>query len=230
LTCPRQLVIRFALNRLLEKIMRGACSWLCILVLVPCVEGQSSASFTPSAGLDQGVEQPFSAPLLPPQGTVALDEVPANGLQHLIDAKVLLGFPTGVRLQAALDRETARAWVAEAFAGYALFNQVYGVGGRLLLAPASSRGGDVLLIGPGMNCYYSVGDHSGGERWFSSARDGYFVIPDVEIAWLHDFANHFGWELGLDVGLGVGVWQAFGLESGRVSPVPILSAFGGFRF
>jgi hypothetical protein len=194
------------------------------------VEGQSSASFTQSSGLDQDAEQSFSASLLPPQGTVALDEVPASGLQHLIDAKLLLGFPTGVRLQAALDRETTRAWVAEAFAGYALFNQVYGAGGRLLLAPASSRGGDVLLIGPGMNFYYYVGDHSGGEHWFTSDRNGYFVIPDVEVTWLHDFANHCGWELGLDVGLGVGVWQASGLESGRVSPVPILSAFTGFRF
>ena len=209
--------------------MRSVFGWLCVLILAPGVKGQSPALSAFPTGLSETTEQPLSVPSLSAEEMAA----PAigQGLQHFIDAKLLIGFPTGVRLQAALDRQPNRTWVAEVFAGAAVANPVYGAGGRVFFTPARGRGGDVLHIGPGLNFYYCVGDHSGGEGFFlASSRNGYFLIPDVEIAWLHDFADHFGWEIGLDVGLGVGVWQAYGMESGRTTPIPMLSAFTGLRF
>ena len=207
--------------------MRGACACLCLLALASNLEGQSPAQPVPPPDQSGGTEPSFPC-LLPVDMTA-----PAigQGLQHFIDAKLLIGFPTGVRLQAALDREPTRTWAAEVFAGTALFNPVVGAGGRVFFAPATGRGGDALIIGPGLNFYYCAGDHSSGEGfWLANRRDGYFLIPDVEISWLHDFASHFGWEIGLNLGLGVGAWQAYGDQSGRIGPIPMLSAFSGFRF
>jgi hypothetical protein len=212
--------------------MRNAwgCLCLCALILTPCAKAEPPALLASPDAPQVGCEQPPSTFLIPADSAVAPAAAPGMGLQHVVDAKFLFGFPTGLRLQMALDRQETRAWMAEVFAGFELFNPTYGCGGRLLLTPATGKACDALVIGPGLNFFYFVGDHSSGEHWFTSSHDGYFVVPDVEVAWVHDFANHFGFELGLDLGLGVAFWQGDQFQSARVSVLPLLSAYTGFNF
>lgn len=211
--------------------MRGAYCGLCVLLLVSSLEAQPATLMAFPEAPNAAIEQPPTTLLaMPSQPGEHSADTPGAGLQHVIDAKLLLGLPTGVRFQAALDRQDCRAWLVEAFAGYELFNPAFGFGGRLLFIPATGSHGDALKIGPGLNFYYFVGDHSSGEHWFTSGQDGYFVVPNIEVAWLHDFHDHFGWELGLDLGVGLAVWQGNGVDKSRVGVVPEVSVFTGLTF
>jgi hypothetical protein len=211
--------------------MRGTCGGLFVLLLATSLSADPPALLTPpDAPSGVSSQPPTTALIVPNETTVSPAEASGTGLQHVVDARFLLGFPTGVLLQVALDRQPTRAWVAEAFAGFELFNPAFGLGGRALFAPATGKRGDALVIGPGLDFLFFLGDHSSGEHWFTSGRDGYFVIPDVEVAWLHDFDAHFGWELGLDLGLGVAFWGNGNTDGSRVTVMPLLSVFTGFSF
>jgi hypothetical protein len=214
--------------------MRGA--WGCLAVLLLAF---SAARAEPPAVLvspdapHAAAEPPVTAAIGIPNAMDASPAgVPAHGLQHFVDAKLLLGLPTGLLLQFAVDRQEQKTWLAEAFAGIEAFNAAFGLGGRVLYTPATGKSGDSLVLGPGLEFIYFQGDHSTDRFWFTSDRDGYFFIPNVEVAWLHDFADHFGWELGLDLGVGVAFWSNDSMDSNRksVTVVPLLSVFTGFNF
>lgn len=203
--------------------MRGTCGCLCVLFLPWATASAEPPALLPSDSPHATVEQLPVTPITLPE-----EKETATGQQHAIDAQFLLGFPTGLRLQAAVDRQERRTWVAEVFAGWELFNPLLGVGGRVLFTPAAGRHSDFLVVGPGVDFFVDLRDRSG--FWFSGTRTGYFLVPDVEVAWLHDFDAHFGWELGLDLGLGVAVWEGDRYNSPRVSVLPLLSVFTGFNF
>lgn len=203
--------------------------WVVLLAGAPALAQPPGLPAPPEAPPAAAVAAPVVGPLgLPGEAADPPAAAPGRGLQHFADAKVLLGAPTGVLVQVALDRQAGRTWLAEAFAGYELFNPAFGLGGRVRFAPAAAASGDALVVGPGLDGLFFLGDHSRGEHWFTGGRDGYLLLPNVEVAWLHDWAGHFGWQLGLDVGVGAGFWAGGGGSS--VTVVPLLSAFTGFSF
>jgi hypothetical protein len=211
--------------------MRGAVGWLCVLLLAGSAAQAEPPALPEPPDSSRTAEQPLVPSLLVPnESAVPSVAAPCTGLQHWVDAKLLLGLPTGVLLQVALVRQENKTWLAEAFAGFELFNPAFGLGGRILFTPATGKSGDALVVGPGLDFIFFQGDSSRARFWFTSDRDGYFFLPTVEVAWLHDFADHFGWELGLDLGLGVAFWASDGSDRKSVTVLPLLSVFTGFNF
>ena len=82
--------------------------------------------------------------------------------------------------------------------------------------------------------------HTPGGWGWGYARDSYtntlyFVAGDVDISWLHDFGPHFGFELGVKLGLAgrvsgdIGKYYPRSLMFGK-DVYPIFAIYSGFRF
>jgi hypothetical protein len=157
------------------------------------------------------------------------------GPNHFVSAQVLLGFETGVRLQYTFHRECNREWVGELFLGAAGTRYgasgALGIGGRVHCALASGSWGDHLIVSPGLNLVF-LGEESSDQHPWNQPEDAVtFLAPSVDIAWLHDFLPHFGLELGVHLGLGIGL---DGTDSDGDSAAgeftPLFSVFAGVRF
>ena len=87
-------------------------------------------------------------------------------------------------------------------------------------------------IKPGANLVVATG---GGFLNTPSHHAGVtFLVTDVDISWLHDFGSHFGFELGVKLGLAGSVVGNLGryprgVMFGR-DLYPILALYSGFRF
>ena len=108
-----------------------------------------------------------------------------------------------------------------------------GMGGgvRIQFKIASDHVHNALLISPGVDLIVAPG--SPGESWvhLGPYSNILFVASDAEISWLHQFASHFGFELGVyggaDVSLG-GLGSNNQETRGTVSPR--VGLFTGVRF
>ncbi len=106
-----------------------------------------------------------------------------------------------------------------------------GGGGRVQFTTWTDNCDDAILISPGLglHCFPRT-----GAGFFSGrATTRVYAAADVDISWLHDFSPHFGYELGLKLGLGVrlsGDWDDPPGTMFTESAFPIVSVFSGFRF
>jgi hypothetical protein len=138
------------------------------------------------------------------------------------DVKVLLGLPTGVRLQVPFDSGPDHAFVIEgafgAFPGEFRSATFFGLGPRANLTIPRFFGRDALILNPGISLNYFTGRES-----------TLALQADVEIGWLHSLNNRVAWEIGVDVGLGIGVASFDDVDrAGHVYPV--INFFTGLRF
>jgi len=157
------------------------------------------------------------------------------GPNHFVSGQVLLGFETGIRMQFTFHRECNREWVGELFLGAAGTRYgasgALGIGGRVHCALAAGAWGDYLLVSPGLNLVF-LGEESDDHHPWNQPEDAVtFLAPSVDITWLHDFLPHFGIELGVHVGLGIGL---DGTDSDGDSAAgeftPLFNVFAGVRF
>jgi hypothetical protein len=138
--------------------------------------------------------------------------------------EVLLGQETGVRGQFAVYRDVREAVLIEAFYGM-LFHDLgssdaLGAGARYLLRSDWPGCGDSVAIAPGADVFFQL-NHNGL----------ILLTPSLEVAWLHTLGRSLEWEVGLDVGLGIGVaGHTREGHSGAGEVTPLVSVYTGLRF
>jgi hypothetical protein len=180
----------------------------------------------------------------------------AGQQQHWVAVNLLVLQPTVGRVQLKVwDRPQNSLWL-EAFGGSSLFEVMYGFGARVQHTAAGGRNGDALFLSPGFGVHIlptytaSYGRYeqwSGGWNLFGSGGGGRsygyretrqnslaFLAADVDVSWVHDFHDHFAFELGCKLGLAFKIKGDIGedrpsLMSGD-SVYPILAIYSGFRF
>jgi hypothetical protein len=142
----------------------------------------------------------------------ATPESPSSGW----GSGLLLGLPSGFRLQKALSPDQAHTAVLEGFVGLYYILPSVGGGVRYRFTPLQGRA-DTFYLSPGVDGYAIFNPFPFGTR------DVGVVSADVDIAWQHHFGRHNDGEFGVKLGAG--------LSLGRVSlVVPIVGLFGGFRY
>jgi hypothetical protein len=136
---------------------------------------------------------------------------------------LLIGLPTGLRLQRTFADDGRHAWVGEAFVGLELIFPMAGVGLRRRFTPICGEN-NCLRFSPGIDVYGIHWNFDGGQLFGHSEGSAALLGADVDVTWEHSWTRGFGSELGVKVGVGevLGRNGSFG--------VPIICLFGGFRF
>lgn len=143
----------------------------------------------------------------------------------LWSADVLVGLPTGVRLQRVLSEEADRAWLVEGFFGLEVIFPMVGGGIRRRLVSWSGEC-DSLCFSPGVDAYYLHNSFRHGGGLFGGGPDGFgFVTVDTDMHWKHAWTQRFEGDVGLKVGLGL----VLGNED-RWAIFPVLSVYLGCHF
>ena len=134
-----------------------------------------------------------------------------------IGAQLLLGFPTGLRLQVPLLRSDGWALVAEGEAGVEVTWPYVAVGSRALFPVSGDSHTNAVLVGPGIDLVYA---------WERNGHDTVTAIsPTVTISRLHDINPNLGLEWGADLGVFV-----INDDGSDWFVIPRASVFAGFRF
>ncbi len=110
----------------------------------------------------------------------------------------MLGQELGVRGQVAPYADNFGAFVVEGFYG-GLFtdigsSQALGAGARWLLWGNGLGTGDALVFGPGVDVFFGL-----------NHRALILLTPSVDLGWMLQLGPCLEWEVGLEVGLGIGV-------------------------
>jgi hypothetical protein len=147
----------------------------------------------------------------------AAQECPATGW----GASLLLGLPSGLRLQKALSPDPNQTALLEGFAGLFLIFPSAGGGVRYRFTPLAGKT-DTLYLSPGVDGYVIANPFAFGSRdnWFRGLG---LVSVDVDMAWQHSFGRHTDGEFGVKLGAAASVGRLSGV-------VPIVGVFGGFRY
>jgi hypothetical protein len=192
----------------------------CVVFLLGLLPGTSPAQAEPPAGPMRDVA-PWAQQTVT-DGNVPVENGPAQALgvgqQHFVAGQVLAGLETGVRAQVAVWHEGNHSYLLEV-CRVGLFGNRFaegyaGGGGRVDFTVLGSDVGSVIVAGPGINL------------WTMSPGKGLALVPSVDVALLHDFVSHFGWEIGANLGCAY-VWGAPG-ERDRL--LPVVSFYVGLRF
>ena len=185
---------------------------------------------------------------LPERTVLAVECPPENsGQQHWVSLNLGIFQPfTGRVAVKVWPRENNSVWL-EAYGGSVLFDAMFGFGARVQHTAVRFRGGDQLMISPGVGLHVvpnwrattrtRVDDPYFGHYYtYDYSRNAlYYLAGDVDISWLHDFSPHFGYEIGLKLGIAgrlagtVGRDYPRGVMWGK-DFYPIVSVYSGFRF
>lgn len=111
---------------------------------------------------------------------------------------LMLGQELGIRGQVPIYADNLGAFVAEGFYGE-LFtdvgsSQALGAGGRWLLWCNGLCTGDSLVFGPGVDVFFGL-----------NHRALVLLTPSIDLGWMLRLGPSLGWEIGVDVGLGIGL-------------------------
>ncbi|HTL13302.1 MAG TPA: hypothetical protein VL588_12490 [Bdellovibrionota bacterium] len=177
----------------------------------------------------------------------AMDEAVRHGVLHttvggdtMVGVDLIVGIPSGIRVSlfprifgvqnvpVSLDLYYGGTATAAGFA------EVVGAGLRIHLELAADKiGKNALMLAPGFSVMVGWDDTPTDPGWFDFGPDStiVYVTAGTDVAWRHQFAKHFGMELGLNVS---GAIMASGLDSSGVDsagrPFVQLSAYIGFHF
>jgi len=168
------------------------------------------------------------------------------GQQHWVSVNLGVFQPFTGRVGVKVwSRPNNSVWL-EAYGGSVLFDAMYGFGARLQHTAIDFGHGDHLMVSPGIGLhiipswrvyerYRGYDPYYGYVYSHYGSNSLYYLAGDVDISWLHDFSPHFGYELGIKLGIA-------GRLSGRVGDdypkavmwgrnlYPIVSVYSGFRF
>lgn len=148
---------------------------------------------------------------------------PAPELGLLWRVDLLIGLPTGIRAQHTFAGDDRRAWLAEGFVGLEAIFPSVGGGIRRRYAPCCGKN-NALIVSPGLDAYLLINPLSNFDGSFGGgAAIGGLFTADVDLIWQHGFSERWGGELGLKLGVGLGVADSAGI-------LPVASVFAGCRF
>ena len=233
----------------------------CLLALASIASAQQTFPDPPSLDLPVVKPATASAPpaVFPPPKiepphpdgpplTVAetiLNPGTAVGQQHTLGLQLQFGWPTGVRAQYAVYHGGDYSILVEAFGGgrdsFWGDESVVGVGGRMLFTVASDGAKNALVVGPGIGVsYWETNDRpfllydpvSNLTYIHRGQTDRYFLNLDANIGWLHELSPCLGWEVGVNIGVRVGLsgHEANGNDiSGKVSGGTV-GVYTGLRY
>jgi hypothetical protein len=173
-------------------------------------------------------ERPAPPEALPPPP-------PENGQQHWVSLNLSVFQPFVGRIGVKVwPRPNNSVWL-EAYLGSVLFDIMYGFGVRMQHTAYTFGSGGRLMVSPGVGVHliprWSTHGYFGGSNHGGIA----YLAGDVDLSWLHDFTPHFGFELGVKLGLagrlagGERYSYPRGVMFGR-DLYPILALYSGFRF
>lgn len=184
-----------------------------------------------------------------PERTIPADELPppTNGQQHWVSANLGVFQPFAVRVGVkVLPRANNSVWV-EGYWGSALFSIMYGAGVRIQHTAKTFRNGDRLMVSPGFGVHvipdwrrtdetYQYDPYYGGGYYTTGYKRNalWYAFGDVDVSWLHDFGPHFGFELGVKLGLAGRVAGKVGRDYPSFVMFgkdfyPLFSVYAGFR-
>jgi hypothetical protein len=155
-----------------------------------------------------------------PEALRAASASHAPGESNWVSVDLDVGLFSGIRADLLPYSDEHLSVALEGFYGGALLSPAYGGGVRVQFRVVAGQS-NALLISPGLDVYLSPPDSS----FLGHSGNLVYVLANADLEWLHEFANHFGFELGARLGGGI---QAGG-ESG-VRPVPDVDLFTGLRF
>jgi hypothetical protein len=161
------------------------------------------------------------------------------GQQHNVAMNLSIFQPFVARLEFVVHRQPTCTWLAEVYAGSELFDLMAGGGARVqFTALANPERGDALLICPGLGVHVLPAHGSADEVYVNGAFERTtvrtYLAGDVDISWLHDFSPHFGYEVGIKLGIAgrlegtMGDYPRFVMFSRDL--FPLINIFSGFRF
>jgi hypothetical protein len=145
---------------------------------------------TPNAGKQFYGEQPLFEP-------VVYESEP------LWRADLLIGAPTGLRLQRQLDHR--RLW-AEFGAGFYLAWPTVFAGIRSE-GPMFNSHSDLLSVRPGITAFYLQGWEERHGRYWDGIETAMMVALDFDLSWRHRWSSHFHTTLALKLGAGVAFYE-----------------------
>ena len=117
---------------------------------------------------------------------------------------LLLGAPTGIRLQRQLD--SRRLW-AEFGAGFYLAWPTVFAGLRSE-GPIFNGHSDLLSVRPGITAFYLQGWEERHGRHWDVIDTAMMVALDFDLSWRHRWSSHFHSSLALKLGAGVAFYQS----------------------
>lgn len=224
--------------------MRGLLTLLTSLVMANLVCGQTFIPITPKAQVDS-LPAPITIINSNSNSPVNTNTNNNSNLQNAITSgfpgpgfynpegdsilglHLMVGQQLGLRGQLAISRNPGFAWVMEGFYGGSFSklgnSDAVATGVRAQVRRSSNNGDHSLLIAPGANLMYNL-------------RDGkaLYLNPSLDLSWVNGFDNWrgSGWEIGVNLGVGVGISGKAGdpnrNAAGEVTP--LISLFGGVRF
>lgn len=145
----------------------------------------------PNAGKQFYGEQPLFEP------AIAYESEP------LWRADLLIGAPTGIRLQRQLDHR--RLW-AEFGAGFYLAWPTVFAGVRTE-GPMFHGHSDLLSVRPGLTAFYLQGWEERHGRHWHEIESVMMVALDFDLSWRHRWTSHFHSTLALKLGAGVAFYE-----------------------
>lgn len=179
-------------------------------------------------------------PTYAPERLAPLEELPppprAEGQQHWVSLNLSVLQPFAGRLGVKVwSRPNNSVWL-EVSLGSVLFDFMVGLGVRVQHTKRAFGSGDRLMVSPGLGVHVLPSYSSGRGFLGGPSHDSgvTFLVADVDLSWLHDFGPHFGFEMGVKLGLGLKVAGQTGryprgVMFGR-DLYPILALYSGFRF
>lgn len=205
--------------------------WVALLVCTTCfAAGSVSAQEVPPLPLSMA---PVNTHPKPAEVVMVSPHVDAEGAapeEAIVSANLMLGYQTGIRVEAAFLRQENRSFVAEAYYGLVASRMVSGEGAgggvRAIFRKTSHYSTNSLLFGPGLDVLAQF------------KNDGVVMVAStVDLAWLHGFDGGAGWETGINAGIGVGVAGStkhpfgFGDNHDYTGDVtPLISFYTGLRY
>lgn len=177
-----------------------------------------------------GPERPAPSDPLPPPP-------PIEGQQHwvMLNLSILQPFVGRIGVK-VWPRENNSLWL-EAYVGSVLFDFMAGFGVRVQHTAHTFGSGGRLMVSPGLGVHVLpayASNHGGLFGAISHDSGVTFLVADVDLSWLHDFTPHFGFEMGVKLGIAghisgrIGRYPR-GVTFGR-DCYPILALYSGFRF
>lgn len=210
-----------------------------VLTLAPLhANAESMIEILPSSRDAQADTQKDALVVLPGALENALQSSQRVGASTIVTFDLMIGsMITGARIGGRVWSDESKAIVLEALAGEGFtsagFNTTYGAGARLVLTLAEDRPHrNALLVSPGLDVYVlTTTPGEGGTDALVPYTNVYFVGANVDVEYVHQFAAHFGWDIGLHGGAAVGVSGIGTTGADAVGSIsPEVSLFTGFRF
>jgi hypothetical protein len=166
---------------------------------------------------------PICQPLPPaPAATVPCCPPASRDSEDWFALQAMFGQESGLRGQVPLLGDRHSALVVEGFVGW-LFNDLrssgaLGAGARYLIQTDWSDAYNSIRLGPGVDVFFQ--DH------------GLILLtPSIDLSWGYRLTPGLEWEVGLDVGLGIGMNGHTRHDNSALGDlVPLVSVFTGLRF